>query len=126
MNMKTTLWKLLPIFFAVLLAASGAAQTTTISYTATARIDRFDDYSYFLGATGVASHVYDASTGAGTVIYNGTVSELGDSALYHTSHLHGGSRRNFHNRQGCICVVFPLDNHFVAHNADPSEVHGLQ
>ena len=54
--MKTILFRLLPIAVAALSAINGAAQTTTITYTATSRIDRFDEYAYFIGATSVASH----------------------------------------------------------------------
>ncbi len=79
--MKTTHFKLLSVAIAMLLATSGMAQTSTITYTATSRIDRFDNYAVFKGATSVASHQYDASTGEGIVVYNGTVSEIGDSAL---------------------------------------------
>lgn len=85
--MKSILLKLLPIAIAALPAISGAAQTSTITYTATSRIDRFDEYAYFIGATSVASHEYNSGTGAGTVIYNGSVSEIGDSALYRTTTL---------------------------------------
>ena len=57
------------------------AQTSTFTYTATEKIDRFEEISYFTGATAVQSHTYDEATQKGTVIYEGTVTALGSNAL---------------------------------------------
>ena len=68
------------------------AQTTTFTYTATAKIDRFEDKDftkYFVGATAIVSHDFDAETGNGTVVYEGTVTEVGSYALQFQSALTG-------------------------------------
>lgn len=57
------------------------AQTTTITYTATEKLDRFEEIEYFTGATAVQSHTFDEGTGEGTVVYEGTVTALGSNAL---------------------------------------------
>lgn len=67
-----------------MLCMTVAAQTTTFSYTATAKIDRFENEEfakYFVGATAIQSHTYDEATQKGTVVYEGTVTELGSNAL---------------------------------------------
>lgn len=87
MYMKSQLLRLVSVLLVSVAAISSEAQTTTITYTATQRIDRFDEYSYFTGATGVASHVFDAETGKGTVVYDGTVTEIGKYALQFNSSL---------------------------------------
>ena len=58
------------------------ATTTTFTYTATEQVTKFDTYANFTGATGVASHTFD--NGAGTVVYEGTVTSLGLRALNST------------------------------------------
>lgn len=63
------------------------AQTSTFTYTATEKIDRFEEIEYFVGATSVQSHTYDAGTQAGTVVYEGTVTEVGNYALQFQSAL---------------------------------------
>lgn len=37
---------------------SAYAQTTTVTYTATQKIDRFEEIQYFVGATAVQSHEF--------------------------------------------------------------------
>ncbi len=59
-----------------------AAPTTTFTYTATEKETDFDSYAYFKGATGVKSH--DFANGAGTVVYDGYVTAIGQSALTYT------------------------------------------
>ena len=74
--------KLLSLMCAVVLAGlSIQAQTSTFKYTATEKLPRFEEIQYFVGATGVKSHDWDAATGEGTVVYEGTVTELGSYAL---------------------------------------------
>lgn len=63
------------------------AQTTTIKYTATAKIDRFEEITYFTGATAVQSHTF--ADGEGTVVYEGTVTEFGSCCLQFKSDLTG-------------------------------------
>ena len=55
------------------------AQTTTFIYTAPEKLDRFDEISYFVGATALQSHTF--TDGQGTVVYEGTVTELGSEAF---------------------------------------------
>lgn len=57
------------------------AQTSTFTYTATEKIDRFEEIGYFVGATAVQSHTYDEGSQTGTVVYEGTVTALGSNAL---------------------------------------------
>lgn len=63
------------------------AVTTTFNYTATGKIERFNEFQYFTGADSVVSHVYNESTGEGTVVYAGSVTALGSDALQWTSSL---------------------------------------
>lgn len=66
----------------VVLGSVGAwAQTTTFKYTSSEKLTRFDEFQYFVGATGVVSHDWDADTGEGVVVYEGTVTELSSNAL---------------------------------------------
>lgn len=58
-----------------------APATTTFTYTATAKVTAFDEYEKFTGATALASHDY--ADGAGTVVYNGTVTALESGAFYY-------------------------------------------
>ena len=58
------------------------ATTTTFTYTASEKVTKFDTYANFTGATDVKSHEF--ADGAGTVIYNGTVTGLGLRALNST------------------------------------------
>jgi len=65
-----------------IVAQGGApAVTTTFTYTATAKVTAFDEYEKFTGATALASHDY--ADGAGTVVYNGTVTALESGAFYY-------------------------------------------
>ena len=64
-----------------LMCLGANAQTTTFKYTATEKLPRFEEIQYFVGATGLVSHEWDAATGEGTVVYEGTVTELGSNAL---------------------------------------------
>ena len=84
--MKTKLQKWMFALFAVMVATSVNAQTTTINYTAKQKIDRFEEIEYFVGATAVQSHEFhfmdEAKTvGEGTVVYEGTVTEFGSNCL---------------------------------------------
>ena len=72
-----------------LVCAGIHAQTTTIKYTATEKIPRFEEIQYFVGATAVQSHTFDEGTGKGTVVYEGTVTEFGSCCLQWTSALTG-------------------------------------
>lgn len=65
------------------------AQTTTIKYTATEKIPRFEEIQYFVGATALQSHTFDEGTGEGTVVYDGTVTEFGSYCLQFTLALTG-------------------------------------
>lgn len=65
-------------------AQSPDATTTTFTYTATERLSRFEEISYFVGATAVQSHTWDSDTGIGTVVYEGAVTELGSYCLMFT------------------------------------------
>ena len=74
----------------VVLGSVGAwAQTTTVKYTATEKIARFEESQYFVGATALQSHTFDEGTGEGTVVYEGTVTEFGSCCLQFTSALTG-------------------------------------
>ena len=72
-----------------MLCQTVAAQTTTFTYTASEKLDRFEEISYFTGATAVLSHTYDEATQTGTVVYEGTVTALGSNALLFNSNLTG-------------------------------------
>lgn len=67
------------------------AQTTTVTYTAKSKIDRFEEIQYFVGATAVQSHEFvkevDATVGNGTVVYEGTVTEFANNSLQWQSDL---------------------------------------
>lgn len=63
------------------------AQTTTIKYTATEMIPRFNEIQYFVGATAVQSHSF--VDGEGTVVYEGTVTAFDNCCLQWTSALTG-------------------------------------
>jgi hypothetical protein len=69
------------IFLLAMVCLGATAQTSTFKYTATEKIERFEEIQYFIGATGLVSHDWDAATGEGTVVYEGTVTELGSYAL---------------------------------------------
>lgn len=91
--MKTKLQKWMFALFAVMVATSVNAQTTTINYTAKQKIDRFEEIEYFVGATAVQSHEFhfmdEAKTvGEGTVVYEGTVTEFGSNCLQFTNDLY--------------------------------------
>lgn len=87
-NVKLTILTLLFSFVGVS-AWAESAQTSTFTYTATEKIDRFEEIGYFVGATAVQSHSYDEVTQTGTVVYDGTVTELGSYCLQFTSALTG-------------------------------------
>ena len=65
----------------VVLCVRMMAQTSTFKYTSTEKIERFEEIQYFVGATGVKSHDWNEATGEGIVVYEGTVTELGNNAL---------------------------------------------
>lgn len=72
------------LFLIVIVLLTGVqiqAQTTTFKYTSSEKLTRFEEFQYFVGATGVVSHDWDAATGEGVVVYEGTVTELGSNAL---------------------------------------------
>lgn len=56
--------------------------TTTFTYTASEQVTKFDTYANFNGALSVKSH--DFADGAGTVVYEGYVTAIGQSALTYT------------------------------------------
>ena len=70
--MTTNLQKMMCALFAMMLCMGVYAQTTTVTYTAGQKIDRFDEISYFVGATALKSHEFikegDATVGNGTVV----------------------------------------------------------
>ena len=79
--MKERILGLLLTSFFVMLSVGMSAQTTTFTYTANHKLDRFEEFQYFVGATSVASHEFDETTLTGTVVYNGEVTELGDYCM---------------------------------------------
>ena len=87
--MKTQLIRYIGIILLAMMCMSIYAQTTTtFTYTATAKIDRFEDEDftkYFVGATAIVSHDFNEGTGEGTVVYEGTVTALGSNALLFNS-----------------------------------------
>lgn len=60
------------------------APNTTFTYTATEKVTKFDTYANFKGAMSVKSHEYDEGTQTGTVVYEGYVTAIGESALTYT------------------------------------------
>ena len=58
------------------------APTTTFTYTASEKVTKFDTYANFKGAMSVKSH--DFADGAGTVVYEGNVTTIGEMALTYT------------------------------------------
>ncbi|MBR5934528.1 MAG: leucine-rich repeat domain-containing protein [Bacteroidaceae bacterium] len=58
------------------------APTTTFTYTASEKVTKFDDFANFKGAMSVKSH--DFADGAGTVVYEGYVTTIGEMALTYT------------------------------------------
>lgn len=83
--MKTNLLRLLSSALLLIVGLCGYAQTTTVTYSASQKIDRFEEISYFVGATAVKSHEFvkegDATVGNGTVVYEGTVTEFANYCL---------------------------------------------
>ena len=66
--------------YAALIVAGGSAPaTTTFTYTASEKVTSFDTYANFTGATGVSSHEF--ADGAGTVVYEGTVTAIADGMM---------------------------------------------
>lgn len=71
-------------FWLTLVAAVVCVQIqaqSTFKYTSTEKVERFEEIEYFVGATGVRSHDWNADSGEGTVVYEGTVTEVGSYAL---------------------------------------------
>lgn len=66
-------------YSAKIVAGGAPAATTTFTYTATEKVTAFDTYANFTGATGVKSHTF--ADGAGTVVYEGTVTTVADGAM---------------------------------------------
>ncbi len=65
-------------------SAVKAVTMTTFTYTGQARIPRFEEVEYFVGAAAVYSHTFDKPTeapGHGEVVYVGKVTELGSNCL---------------------------------------------
>ena len=85
--MKTVFHKIMLILSVLLSGLWSNAMTSTFTYTASHRIDRFDEYEYFAGADSVISHTFNDATGTGTVVYEGTVTELKTYALQWNSDL---------------------------------------
>lgn len=79
--MKKKLLRFIGALLPAMLCLGAMAQTTTFKYTSTEKLPRFEEIQYFIGATGLISHDWDASTGEGIVVYEGTVTELGSNAL---------------------------------------------
>ena len=66
--------------YAALIVAGGSAPaTTTFTYTASEKVTSFDTYANFTGATGISSHEF--ADGAGTVVYEGTVTAIADGMM---------------------------------------------
>ena len=97
----------LVLLFAML-CVQVSAQTSTFTYTASHRLDRFDEYSYFVGADSVVSHDFDEATLTGTVVYAGEVTEVGKLALMFNSDLtsivipEGVTKIGFHAFYACM------------------------
>lgn len=65
-------------------SAVKAVTMTTFTYTGNAKIPRFEEVEYFVGAAAVYSHTFDKPTeapGHGEVVYVGKVTELGSNCL---------------------------------------------
>lgn len=77
--------RFLSIVLLTMLCMGVYAQTTTVTYSASEKIDRFEELPYFVGATAVKTHEFvkegDATVGNGTVVYEGTVTEFGNYCL---------------------------------------------
>ena len=81
-TIRPRMWRVVAILFAYHLSLlTSFAQTTTFKYTASEKLPRFEEIQYFVGATGLVSHDWDEETGEGTVVYEGTVTEVGSYAL---------------------------------------------
>lgn len=87
--MNTKLLRGMLALLGAMLCLQIQAQTTTIKYTATEKIPRFEEFEYFTGATAVQSHTFDEGTGEGTVVYEGTVTAFDNCCLQWTSALTG-------------------------------------
>lgn len=61
------------------------AQTTVFKYTATEKLDQFDNVENFVGAISLASHTFEGMSGV--VTYNGDVTEIGADAFMWASAL---------------------------------------
>lgn len=85
--MKTSFIRLYAVLSAIIMCMAMHGATTTFNYTATSKIERFDECEHFIGADSVISHDFNESTGEGTVVYAGSVTGLGSNALMHTSSL---------------------------------------
>jgi hypothetical protein len=81
--------KLLNLMAIALLFSMQMQAQSTFKYTATEKLERFEEIQYFTGATGVKSHEWNADTGEGTVVYEGEVTALGSNALLFTYALTG-------------------------------------
>ena len=72
-------------------SAVKAVTMTTFTYTGQAKIPRFEEVEYFVGAAAVYSHTFDKPTeapGNGEVVYVGKVTELGSYCLQLTYDLY--------------------------------------
>ena len=89
-TIRPRMWSVVVLFFTLHASLfTLMAQTTTFKYTATEKLERFEEIQYFTGATGVKSHDWNADTGEGTVVYEGEVTALGSNALLFTYALTG-------------------------------------
>ena len=72
-------------------SAVKAVTMTTFTYTGHAKIPRFEEIEYFVGAAAVYSHTFEKPTeapGNGEVVYVGKVTELGSYCLQFTNDLY--------------------------------------
>ena len=89
-TIRPRMWRVVVLFFTFHSSLfTLMAQTTTFKYTASEKLPRFEEFQYFTGATAVQSHTFNADTGEGTVVYEGTVTEFGSCCLQWTSSLTG-------------------------------------
>ena len=91
--MRRNLQRWIFALLGILMCLQMQAQTTTITYTAKHKLDRFEEIQYFVGATALQSHEFhfadeDQTWGNGMVVYEGTVTEFGDYCLQFNSDLY--------------------------------------
>lgn len=77
--MKKNALKFTFAVWAALASTAAYGQTTTFSYTASEKEEKFDVVAKFIGATALQSH--DFVAGAGTVVYEGVVTSIASDAF---------------------------------------------